>query len=244
MTTSGTTTFTVTRDEIISASLRLCGVLQDGQTAGAQQITDAAQALNILLKNFSMKGWIQSLYLWVNIPLTVGQVSYTLGTGGAGTPIDRPMRIARGFIRNLNGYDTPLIQLTRQEYDITTPKEVAGIPNAFYYDAQVGATSTTVGAGTIYFWPVVNEAGYEVYVTVERQIQDITSSTQQFDLPQEWFLPLKWQLASEIGPEYGVTERQQQRIDQKAEYYLKEVGDFAVAEEPSVFFTPSSQLGV
>jgi len=243
MTTSGTTTFTVTRDEIIAAALRLCGVLQDGQAVSTQQTTDAAQALNILLKNFSIKGWIQHLYLWVNIPLVSGQASYTLGASGAGTPLDRPMRIARGFIRNTNGYDTPMIQLTRQEYDVTTPKDIPGIPNSFYYDALVGVTSTTVGAGKLYTWPVINDTGYEMYVTVERQIQDITNSTQQFDLPQEWFLPLKWQLAAEIGPEYGVTERTQQRIDQKAAMYLEDVANFATAEEPSVYFSPSSQLG-
>jgi len=241
MTTSGVTIFTVTRDEVIAAALRLCGVLQEGQSPSSTQTTDAAQALNILLKNFSTKGWLQHLYVWVTIPLTVGQVSYTLGTGGAGTPINRPMRIARGFIRNPSGYDTPLIQLSRQEYDVTTPKAVPGIPNSFYYDATVGATSTTVDAGTLYTWPVVNETDYEIYLTVERQIQDVNSSSQQFDLPQEWFLPLKWQLASEIGPEYGVTERQQQRIDSKAEYYLNEVTNFSAAEEPGAFFTPNYQ---
>lgn len=242
MATSGTTTFSVTRDDIINAALRACGVLQDGQTASTQQLTDGAQALNLLLKYYATKGWLLWVYEWVPIPLVAAQASYTIGPSGANVTDDRPLRVARGFIRNLTtNFDTPMLMLTRQAYDMTTPKDTPGVPNSFYYDPQVVSGGTTVGKGTVYVWPVPTDASYSVYLTVQRHIQDITSGSQQFEVPQEWFLPLKWQLASEIGPEYGVTERSQQRIDGKAEYYLTQVSDFAVAEEDGVSFTPYQQ---
>lgn len=245
MATSGTTTFSVNRDEIITGALRLCGVLQDGQSAGTQQVTDAAQSLNLLLKYYATKGWLLWCYKWVEVPLVASQEVYTLGVTPADVVGDRPVRIARAWVRNLTtSFDTPIIMLSRQAYDMTTPKDMSGIPNSFYYDPQVTSGSTAVGRANLYVWPVPVDSNYSLFLTVQRPIQDITGASQQFDVPQEWFLPLKWQLASEIGPEYGVTERQQQRIDAKAEYYLKEVCDFDVAEEDGVTFAPNTQLGM
>jgi hypothetical protein len=240
MTTSGTTAFTVTRDDIIAAALRSCGVVAEGASPTTEQVTNSAFALNLLLKNFAIQGWLLWVYSSVTIPLVANQVSYTIGPSGANVTANRPIRLARGYIRDSNGYDTPLRLLTQDEYDRLTPKAAnSSIPNSIYYDAQIG-TATVVGNGTLYIWPPSADATRTIILTDQRHIQDVSSSTQNFDLPQEWFLPLKWQLASEIGPDYGVTERQQQRIDQKAEFYLNKVADFSTAEEPAVFFTHDS----
>ena len=249
MTTSGTTSFSIGRDEVIASALRLCGVLAEGQTASTQQKSDCAEALNLLLKSYGTKGWLLWVYEKLTVPLTSGLATYTVGPTGA-LVANRPIRLAQAYIRNIDvtpNFDTPLIMLTRQQYEMLTPKGVAGQPNSFYYEQQLGS-STAPGYGTIYLWPVYNASPNSVLVVnSQRPIQDIasggTASTQQFDIPQEWFLALKWQLASEIGPEYGVTERTQQRIDQKADFYLREVVDFSTAEEPSVYFQPSPQIG-
>ena len=52
MTTSGTTTFSVTRNDIINASLRLLGVLEEGSIANATAIENASLVLNMLIKDW------------------------------------------------------------------------------------------------------------------------------------------------------------------------------------------------
>lgn len=237
MATSGTTVFTVTRDEVINGALRLCGVLQDGQSATPQQLTDGAQALNTLLKFYATKGWLLWVYEWTTWTTVSAQASYTIAPSGANITANRPLRIANAFVRDTtNNFDTPMVMLTRQQFDMLSPKTQPGIPNSFYYDPSRDT-------GVLYPWPIPNDATHQIRINSQRHIQDITSGAQNFDVPQEWFLPLKWQLASELGPEFGVTERSQQRIDGKAQFYLDEVTNFAVAEEPSVYFTPSPQMG-
>lgn len=238
MATSGTTTYTVNRDEVIANALRKCGVLAEGQTATPEQVTNSAQDLNALLKFYATKGWLLFVYEWISFTCVSGDLDYTIGPSGANVTANRPIRIGNAFVRNTSAgdYDTPMVQLTRQQYDLLSPKDVPGVPNSYYYDP---ARDT----GIIYLWPVPNATNYDIHINVQRHIEDITSATQNFDVPQEWFLPLFWNLAAEIGVDYGVTERQMQRIEAKAEYYLKEVADFAVAEEPSVYFQPSPQIG-
>jgi hypothetical protein len=48
--TSGTNTFTVDRDEVISAALRVLGVIGVGETPIAEDYTNCSEALNIMIK--------------------------------------------------------------------------------------------------------------------------------------------------------------------------------------------------
>ena len=48
MTTSNSTDFNVTRNELIHGALRILGVVGEGQTPTSQQYTDGAEALTYL----------------------------------------------------------------------------------------------------------------------------------------------------------------------------------------------------
>ena len=50
MAVSGTTTFTVTRDDIIQASMRKLAILEEGATPTAASVTSFAFMLNVILK--------------------------------------------------------------------------------------------------------------------------------------------------------------------------------------------------
>lgn len=79
MATSGTNTFSVTRDQVISASLRLLGIIGIGETPTTEDYTNCSQALNIMIKSWAKKG----LPLWVTeelaIPMIEGANPYPLG---------------------------------------------------------------------------------------------------------------------------------------------------------------------
>jgi hypothetical protein len=77
--TSGTNTFTVTRDDAIGSVLRALGVTPAGVSPTTDDLTNCSQALNIMLKSWAKKGFP----LWVNTNLTLPMISglgvYPLG---------------------------------------------------------------------------------------------------------------------------------------------------------------------
>jgi len=79
MATSGSTDFSVSRDDIIKRALRIIGVLAQGETPTTNQTTEAAVALNGLVKAWEADG----MPLWAiksfSIPLTTGAATYQIG---------------------------------------------------------------------------------------------------------------------------------------------------------------------
>ena len=51
MTTSGSSNFDLTRNELLASALRKVGAIAQGESANAEQISEASEALNVLTKN-------------------------------------------------------------------------------------------------------------------------------------------------------------------------------------------------
>ena len=79
MAVSGTNTFTVTRDDIIKASLRTIGVLALGETPTTEDYTNCSQALNIMIKSWAKKGWPLWTQETIAIPMVAGVKQYPIG---------------------------------------------------------------------------------------------------------------------------------------------------------------------
>jgi len=82
MALSGSTNYSITRDALITQAYRILGALRTGGTATAEEISDAAESLNMMIKAWQAYG----LQLWVVkqatlIPTKDAQ-SYTLGLTG------------------------------------------------------------------------------------------------------------------------------------------------------------------
>ncbi len=83
MTTSGTSVFNPTRDDMIRRSLRILGATQAGETPGAQEIDDANAALNAWVKEQEASG----LHLWAEVEgiAFLQPQQYNYGMGGGST---------------------------------------------------------------------------------------------------------------------------------------------------------------
>ena len=77
MPSTGTASYTITRNELILSTLRLLRVLKESEVANATQIRYANMALNMLLKNMQSNGLQLWTYQLIEIPMVVGQESYT-----------------------------------------------------------------------------------------------------------------------------------------------------------------------
>lgn len=228
MPTSGTTSFLVSRDDLISAALRLIQAFDPQETIPGKDIADAAQALNILAKELAIDG----LPLWcvqdISVPLVVGQASYNLSTA-SGTRL--PLRILDVFIRDSAGNDTNLVPVAKTDYRLLGQKAATGTPNQYYYDPQLSA-----GTMTVYNTP--SSAAYTLHVLIQRQIQDFNLSTDTPDFPQEAYRLLKWCLADEIALEYQTKPEIRKEINTKAVALKAKFFNWE-QEQVSVYFQPN-----
>jgi hypothetical protein len=303
MAVSGTNTFSVTRDQVIEASLRLLGVIGVGETPIQEDYTNCSQALNIMIKSWAKKGWPLWVVQQLEIPMQTGITAYPIGltagyissvtitdggtgyaasgtvtfTGGGGTgatgtytstdgvidaititnggsaytsaptvsfsgagsgatgtaivvglTTNKPVRAFSGFVRDANDNDTVLQFISKEEYDSLGDKSSQGVPNQIYYDNQLANA-------VMYVYTVPSSTDYTVFLDVQRMFYDMSTSTDDFDFPQEWFQAIKWGLAAELAIEYGVEAEKIAAIEQKAMMYVQECFDFSV-EEASVYF--------
>jgi len=234
MSTSNSYSFTVTRDDIINAALRSLSVLDQASTANATDLTNCGQALNILMKEWADDGAPLWAIQWVQVPLVANTASYTIGPTGTVVLPYRPTRIMSAFLRNNNNnIDNTLQIVSRTEYEMLGDKTSKSIVHQIYYDAQLPN-------GVVYCYNVPVDSNYTIWLSIQRPVQDITTGSQNFEVPQEWFLSLKWSLAEEVALEYGADQQTLQYVTQKAAHFKQKAFDWQ-QEETSVYFSVDPQ---
>ena len=116
MTTSGTTIYQLSRNDIVAAALRKLGVLAAGQTPSAEDYTNGGVSLNALVAEFRSKGmplWARKSYSFTPV---VSTGTYEIGIG-----------------KTFNtAYPLHVVQAYRQDGTNTTKIEMQIIPNYKY----------------------------------------------------------------------------------------------------------------
>lgn len=240
MTTSGTTTYSVTRNDIIYASLRLLGVLEEGAVPNATAIENASLVLNLLIKDWMTDG----IKLWtvneIVLPLVSAKNTYTIGPDvGNDLVTNKPLRVIQSHLRNLSvnpPIDMPMTIISEQEYNILGSKDSQGNINTVMYKPYV-----TYGVLKVFMTPTTEVAtNYELHLNVQRSIQDITNSNQTFDFPSEWYQSLRWGLAAELVGDYGLDLQRSALVIQRAEQYKQRLMAWDT-ENASTFFQPDGR---
>jgi len=248
--TTGTASYSVTCDELITQSLRIIRVLQETDTPNATQLKNGRMALNMLLKNMQSNGLDLWTYQQIVIPMVIGQNTYTIGPVGADVTSVRPLRLFEGsFIRDLTCqpyYDTPLRIISRREYLQFGSKFTQAIPNSIYYfpgiDIADGTTSPSTGYGTLYVYANPSQNTRSIYCNFQRPLYDMDSGTDQFDLPQEWFRCISFMLAGDLAWTYPKVDPAYAR---EVRAMGKEMQDQLQAwsvEDTSMYMQPDQQI--
>ena len=240
MATSGTWNFAVTGNDIILAAFRKLQVYGPNDAGpSANDLTYAAQALEVMVKEMAIDG----LPLWcvsvLAIPLIAGQQTYTIGPQGSPATF-RPLRITDAWIRNSTGNDVQITVESRYDYDTLGEKTATGVVNQIFYDPQIGNTVAPPGSGIVTVYDVPSDSTYTMYLVCQRSIQDIGTTTNNVDFPQEAYKMLIYGLADELQEEYEVKESLGARITARATMYRKRFFD-STQENASVFFAPSQR---
>lgn len=187
MATSGSTDFTLTRNDILTEAFQLIGIGMEGEDISAFMLETAARSLNMMIKTWETKGariWAKSEK---TIALAASKSSYIL------TP--RPLEVMNVRVV-YSGQETPLTALSRQEYYDLPNKTSSGVPTTYHYDAQ----RTT---GTLYLWPVPSDASRTLKYSYRRTLEDVDGAADEMDFPQEWLEALATNLAVRLRPKYG-----------------------------------------
>ena len=196
MSLSGTTDFAMTGAEIIEDAYLILGVGDEGETLTTFQTTRALRALNAMLKAWQAKG----VNLWKlqegTLSLVADQQSYSMYSGGDFTT--RPLQILSCRLYK-SSLETPMIRVPREDYFNLPDKSSSGIPTQYYYDP--GRVQ-----GTLYIWPV-DDGTNSLKFTYLDTVDDLDTSANNPDAPQEWYETIIYNLARRLSPRVGIPMR-------------------------------------
>lgn len=243
MALSASTNFVVTRDDLLTAALRLVGGVGQNETPDPSAITEAALALNMLAKEWEADG----MQLWkiatINFPVVAATASYNIGIGSTINQT-APLKIIQAYTRGTSQGDQPMTIFTKQEYDMYSSKTAAGTPTQLFY--RTPGPSTPELQGTIFLLPVPQAIdvtnGLNIYMTGVFPIMDFDTSTDNPDFPSYYYNALKWGLADQLSTEYGVPLSERGFIQNKADKHLAKALSFDI-EEGSLYLQPTDEFG-
>lgn len=200
--------------DTVVAALRKINVVAHDEPATGEQTDNGVLALGRLLRSWSNRK--------IAIFQTAG-VEIVLTTAGSYALSPPPARIRSVRLRR-SGTDTPLREMTRQEWDDISVKTSTGLPNGWYLDRQATAA-------TLHVWPrLAIASGQTLQLTVERGFGEIGQHDVLPVLP-EWEDAVVYNLADRLSDDYEVNNA---RVTDRASVLLEEA--LAADREGSVFF--------
>jgi hypothetical protein len=186
MATSGTVAFRPDVEEIITESFERCGV--DIQTRTGDHAISARRSINLLFSEFANRGINYWTLSQNTLPLVNGTTSYTLPVG----TID----ILDAVIRDSSSNTDQIInRITIQDYNQLPNKDTTGKPSQYMIDRQY--------TPVIYFWSVPNTSTYSLVYWAMNQLEDVTLSNQDADIPYRWSDTICAGLASKLAMKYA-----------------------------------------
>ena len=205
MATSGSTDFTLTRDDIIKGALRALEVLRSGSTPPASEIQDAAQALNLIIKSWMspsnrFSDSFKAYSLEEKILTLSAKQKFSLKPTGGDMDVAIPVGISSAFRRTTDSIDSPMSPMTIEEYRSIGDKTATGTPTKWHYERHVTE-------GTLFLNYVPNDITDTIVLYIRREIEDVDEAGDNLDFPKEWLRPLKLQLAIDMAPEYGAEDK-------------------------------------
>jgi hypothetical protein len=196
-------TESVSRADLIKAAYQTIGMVATGDDPTANETARAAVTLNFMIKagQGPPNPWARDLKLWkrerYSVTLDVTKNSYSIKPSGGQVDAAIPVRILSALYRNASSEDTPLRQLTFEQYEAIPVKGASGTPQRFYYERR-----RTQGVLYLDCKPI--SATPTVELVVQEPINDMDATANNFDFPAEWFEPLHYNLAVRLAAENGI----------------------------------------
>lgn len=193
-----------TAGDLIGLALRTSGVLGQGQSAGAEDNSDALAFMNMMVAQWQRRRWL----VWDladTACTSTGALSYQVGSGFSFN-VARPDKIDSAFARQLPAtgsgpLDYPLgIIESREDYNRIALKSLTSWPAGVFYDSQFQV-------GVLYFWPIPQAGAFELHIATKAQLPRYSVLTDALNLPPEYTEALLYALAVRLTMNYGMPTR-------------------------------------
>jgi hypothetical protein len=182
-------TATKTAAEIILAAHRKIGVQDKDESIDSQDQADALEALDMMLKTWQLDGVRRYTKDTESITVTDATASYSISP--------RLHQILAVNWKDDAGVETPLLELTHEQYWEQPNKSSAGRATQYYYDRRAAT-------GTLFVWPVLATASSEtIEILGSREVEDLTSASDVLDIPSELYEAAVYGLAARIQTDFG-----------------------------------------
>lgn len=170
----------------------------------------------------------------------INQIEYTIP---GDFKMERPLRITNAFTRIYtqgSGLDYPIEIVDQKRYvDIGFKAIQAPWPIVLWYNP-------TFPLGTIFVYQNPSDAA-ELHLYTDLILTNISSLTQEYNLPQGYARAIKRALARELAPEYGaIWTQQQERLYKEAYDYVKSLNAVPVPVanyDPELIQNPRTDAG-
>jgi hypothetical protein len=188
MATSGTVAFQPNVEEIITEAFERCGL--DPQVQTGDRAVSARRSLNLLFSEWANRGINYWAVEQQTLTLVNGTASYALPVG----TID----LIDAVVRDSSGTDTSdqiINRVSIADYNQLPNKTSPGKPSQYMLDKQYTPVA--------YFWQVPDRDTYSMVYWAIRQLEDVTASNQDADIPYRWNECICAGLASKISLKYA-----------------------------------------
>ena len=180
--------------DIIRGAFRVLGVLASGETPSAAEQADALETLNDMLDSWAGERLALFASLRSTYTLTPSLSPHTIGTSGTFNTT-RPVRIDAASIVS-GGSETPIALLSDSQWQALQGKTSVGTPAALWVEGAYPLMK-------LHFHPIPTAAETLVLYTWQ-QLGRFASTATTFDMPPGYARAIRFNLAKELAPEYGV----------------------------------------
>jgi len=150
--------------------------------------------------------------------------------------IDRPLKLFNFMYgSSIGASGVPVNHWSRQEYMQQPDKSSQGtVVNWFY--------NPTLTSGLLYVWQTASDVENVLYFDVRKPLAIYNDISDELDFPSEYLMALKWGIAADVAPSYGVPDNRQLLLEQKASDALEAATDND-NELDSIYLSPNYSGG-
>jgi hypothetical protein len=121
------------------------------------------------------------------------------------TKVTIPLAVDNISIVDSSDNSRPITIISREEYRALSNKLSAGNVVQVYFDPQLTSSK-------LYVYNVPNTVDKVLELTGYFPVEDMDSASNDFDIPQEWYLAVKTNLSVLLGPSYGQRSEQMKSL--------------------------------
>lgn len=179
---------------LITGAARLAGVTFKSETLDADEAADGLISLNDMLASWANNGLLVTSRTWESFNISPA-ASYSIGTGQT-LNTARPVEIISAFTRS-GDLDYPMEIISDEQYQAIEDKATTSpFPDYLTYD-------NGYPYGTIRMYPQLGTSA-ALHLMSEKPLTTIATLATTVNLAPGWNRAIRYNLAIEISPEYGV----------------------------------------